>query len=207
MARRNGNGRRRRLWPLLLAGAILLIVLIVLFVAAKSLLSSHDIDPSKLAKIERGDIARSVVATGKIQPLTKVEVKSKASGIVKQILVDYGDNVKQGQIIVELDKEELSARVREAKASLMAAEASFESAQAWLERNEVEAKGPDIPYLQSAAERARKLRSEGVISDSGLDDAEKDYQLGLNRQAAAQRAVAVSRGDLSRAKAQVAQSQ
>jgi len=53
------------------------------------------IDPSKLAKVEKGDLAKSVVATGKVTPITKVEVKSKASGIVKKLLVDYGDNVKR----------------------------------------------------------------------------------------------------------------
>ena len=70
---------------------------------------NHPIDSSKLAAVERGDIARSVVATGKIQPLTKVEVKSKASGIVKEVFVNYGDLIKQGQVLVELDKEELQA--------------------------------------------------------------------------------------------------
>ena len=72
------------------------------------------LDPSKIAKVEKGDIARSVVATGKIQPLTKVEVKSKASGIVKKLYVHYGDHVKNGQVLAELDRELLEASVREA---------------------------------------------------------------------------------------------
>ncbi|MDW8356247.1 MAG: hypothetical protein RMK57_17235, partial [Bryobacterales bacterium] len=41
--------------------------------------------------MERGDIARLVVAIGKIQPRAQVEIKSKASGIVQKILVDDGD--------------------------------------------------------------------------------------------------------------------
>lgn len=73
--------------------------------------SNTAIDPNRLSAVERGDIARSVVATGKIELPAKVEVKSKASGLVKQIFVDYGDTVKQGQVLVELDKEELQARV------------------------------------------------------------------------------------------------
>ncbi|MBZ5627482.1 MAG: HlyD family secretion protein, partial [Acidobacteriia bacterium] len=43
-------------------------------------------------------------ATGKVTPITKVEVKSKASGIVKKLLVDYGDRVKKGQLLAQLDK-------------------------------------------------------------------------------------------------------
>ena len=76
------------------------------------------IDPSKLAKVEKGDLAKSVVATGKIEPITEVEIKSKASGIVKKLYVDYGDKVKKGQLLAELDKEEIQARVDQARAQL-----------------------------------------------------------------------------------------
>ena len=96
-----------------------------------------------MATVEHGAIARSVVATGKVQPRTKVEVKSKASGIVKKILADYGQDVKEGDVLVELDKEELQARVRELRATLQAAEAAVESSQASLERNKVDAEGPE----------------------------------------------------------------
>src|SRR5207245_7264513 len=103
--------------------------------------------------VERGDIARSVVATGKVQPLAKVEVKSKASGIVKQIFVDYGDRVKGGQVLVELDKEALRASVREARATLQATQAAQEAAEATYERNVVEAEGPDMPFLKASIDR------------------------------------------------------
>src|SRR5579859_7650837 len=73
------------------------------------------ISPEKIVKAECGDIARSVVARGKIEPLSKVEVKSKANGIIKALLVDVGDTVNEGQVLAELDKEDLQAQVREAK--------------------------------------------------------------------------------------------
>src|SRR5262245_44947848 len=154
-----GNGRpvrkgRRRL----ILGAAVAIVVLAAF-GVTSLRSNAAIDPSKLAAAERGTIARAVVATGKVQPQVKVEVKSKASGIVKHVLADYGDSVKTGQVLVELDKEELQARVREAGAAVL-------GAQAALERTEVEAQGPDIPFLRSGMERARKLFGEGLIADS-----------------------------------------
>ncbi len=166
---------------------------------------SKDIDPSKLAAIEKGSIARSVVATGKIEPRSTVEVKSKASGIVKKLYVDYGDTVQQGQLLAELDKEELQARLRESKANVQAAEAAEEAALASLERNKVEAEGPDLPFLKLGLERARKLHSEGLIAQNLVEDAEKLYQMALNKQMGAQRALAVSRADITRARAQVAQ--
>ena len=114
------------------------------------------IDPSKLATVERGDLARVVVATGKIQPLSKAEIKSKASGIVKKIYVDYGDRVKSGQMLAELDKVQLEAAQRAAKANLQAAEAARNSAMATLERNKVDAEGPDVPFLKLNMERAEQ---------------------------------------------------
>ena len=91
MGNNHNNHRGRRRWIIL--GAVVVVVFGGILGAVTLLRSNHPIDPSKLAVIERGDIARSVVATGKIQPLAKVEVKSKASGIVKQIFVNYADRV------------------------------------------------------------------------------------------------------------------
>lgn len=200
----NKNHKRRR-WVIL--GIVVGVVGAAVFGVGAALRSNHPIDPAKIAAVERGDIARSVVATGKIEPLAKVEVKSKASGIVKQILVDYGDGVKQGQVLVELDKEQLRAAVREARASLEAAQAAEQSAQATYERNVVDAQGPDLPFLKSTLERNRKLAADGIVSASVLDDADKTYQLALNKQLSAQRNVAVSRAEVARAQAQVGQAQ
>jgi HlyD family secretion protein len=198
----NKNGKRRgRIW----LGVVALLLVAGALGLTAALRPSHSIDSSKLASVERGDIAKSVVATGTIEPLTKVEIKSKASGIVKKLLVDYGDRVKTGQVLVELDKEQLEDRVREEEANLAAARASVESAEATYQRNRVDAEGPDVPFLKAAADRDRKLAVDGLVSASAVDDAERAYQLALNKQMSAQRSVAVSKADVARAKAQVAQ--
>ena len=207
----NGNGltngkstkkRRRRL-------IILAIVLFILigggYGVYAALRPTHEIDPSKLAAVERGDLARVVVATGKIQPLSKVEVKSKASGIVKKLYMDYGDTVKQGQILAELDKVQLEASVRASQANYQAAQAARDSAIATLERNKVDAEGPDVPFLKLNMERAEQMFKDGVMSKSLVEDAEKNYQLALNKQVSAQRNLAVSRAEIAKAEAQVAQ--
>jgi len=186
---RNGRKSRRRL---IFGSALAVVILAAL--GLSTLRSNAAIDSSKLATVERGSIARSVVATGKIQPQVKVEVKSKASGIVKQILADYGDPVKKGEVLVELDKEELQARVREARATLLGAEAA-------LERTQVEAEAPDLPFLKASMERARKLFGDGLISDSVREEAEKNYEMALNKQSAARRNVSVNKAEVARAQA------
>ena len=61
------------------------LVVIVVGFALVRLAKGDPIDANRLAKVTRGDVAKSVVATGDIQPITKVEVKSKASGIVEKL--------------------------------------------------------------------------------------------------------------------------
>src|SRR5580765_3510021 len=97
--------RRSRLF-LLLIGVILLLGSLFL---AGVFRSAKPIPPEKIVTVERGDVARSVVARGKIEPLSRVGIKSKANGIIKALLVDEGDAVTKGQILAELDKEDLEA--------------------------------------------------------------------------------------------------
>lgn len=194
---------RRWLWV-----TLVLTVLIGGGVAMSSAYRTNpSIDPAKLSKIEVGNIARSVVATGKIEPLTKVEVKSKASGIVKRLFVDYGEYVKRGQVLADLDKEELEARVREQRAALMAAEAAMQSAEATLQRNLVEAENPEADFLKRNVDRNQELFDQKLVARNTLEEAERLYQMTLNRQAMAHRNVSVSRAEVAKAKAMVAQFQ
>ena len=194
----NGNGRKKRRRRIALSVVGLLLLAALGLVAAKR--GGKEIDPSRLAAVEKGDLARSVVATGKIQPLAKVEIKSKASGIVKRLFVDYGDHVKEGQVLAELDREQLEAAVRESKANLLSAQAAWE-------RNKIEAEGPDLPFLKTALERARKLYADGLIAPSLLEDADKAYQLGLNKQTAAKSQAAVAKAEVEKARASLEQAE
>src|SRR6202035_950960 len=180
----NGNGnikkKRRRLiiWGSI-GLAIVLLIAVGVFAATRG---GTKIDPSKLAKVEKGDLAKSVVATGKVTPIIKVEVKSKASGIVKKLLVAYGDRVKRAQLLAQSDKVEIEAQVDQSRASLEAAQANLSSTHADLERAKVDAEGPDVPLLKRAYDRAVGMAKDGVVSASALDDAQKNYELALNKQ-------------------------
>src|SRR5450432_4595948 len=124
------------------------------------------IDAEKLAKTERMDLARSVVATGKIQPVTQVEIKSKASGIIQKLPVNVGDVVHKGQVLCELDQNDLLPALRQQQAALHVAEANLKSAQADYERYKVDAQGPDVPFLKGDMERAGKMFKDGLIAQN-----------------------------------------
>jgi HlyD family secretion protein len=203
----NGNGntkkKRRRLiiWGSV-AAVIVLAIAGGVFAATRG---GTKIDPSKLAKVEKGDLAKSVVATGKVTPIIKVEVKSKASGIVKKLLVDYGDHVKKGQLLAQLDKIEIEAQVAQSKAALEAAEANQKSSQADFERAKVDAEGPDVPLLKHAYDRNVNMAKDGVVSTSSLEDAQRNYEMALNKQNVAKAQVTVLKAKIAQSQAQVAE--
>lgn len=201
----NGNGRKKRNRRMMygIIGVVVVLTAVIGLIAATR--GGTKIDPSKLAKVERGDLAKSVVATGKVEPITKVEIKSKASGIVKKLYVDAGDRVKKGQLLAELDKEEIEARVTQAKAQVEASEASLKGTEADLERAKVDAEGPDVPMLKRAYDRAQGMAKEGVVSASALDDAQKNYELALNKQNVAKAQLQVLKAKIGQAQAQVMQ--
>jgi len=201
----NGKKKRRKLmiWGGVGLGIVLLIAIGV-FAATRG---GTKIDPSKLAKVEKGDLAKSVVATGKVTPITKVEVKSKASGIVKKLLVDYGDRVKKGQLLAQLDKIEIEAQVEQSKAALEAAQANLKSSQADFERAKVDAEGPDVPLLKRAYDRAENMAKDGVVSTSALEDSQKNYEMALNKQNVSKAQVTVLKAKIAQSQANVAQDQ
>jgi HlyD family secretion protein len=167
--------------------------------------ASANVDSSKIATVERDTMVRSVVATGKVEPITKVEIKSKANGIIKALHVDIDSAVNAGDVLVELDKDQLAAALRGAEANLLAARASLEAAEAQLKKNHVEAEGPDAEFARRAYERAQTLFAQNLIAQSALDDAHSALDVAENRRRAAQSQLAVSEAKVAEARAQVAQ--
>ncbi len=188
---------------------ILLIVALSAVGAYVSLMSrpATDIDPSRLAVVERGDLAKSVVAIGKIEPVAKVDIKSKANGIIKEIKVQVGDLVQPGQVLVELDKENLEARLHEARAALLGAQANVKAAQAELDKNKIEAEGVDVAFARRNRERAEQLAKDGLIPQQNLDDSRLAVEIAQNRQRAAESQLSVTQARVSQAEAAVAQAE
>jgi HlyD family secretion protein len=167
--------------------------------------ASNTIDPSKLATVERGVMLRSVVATGKVEPITKVEIKSKANGIIERLHVDVDQIVQPGEVLAELDKENLTARAREARANLQAAQAAHEAAIAQLKKNEIEAEFPDVEFARRNFNRAQQLFDQKLVAQNQLDDAESAVELSQNRQRAARSQLFIGRAKVAEAEANVAQ--
>jgi HlyD family secretion protein len=161
-------------------------VLVVGFVAFSNVFRSEAAVPEeRLTEIKRGNLALSVVATGSIEPVTTVQLKSKSSGLVQNIYVEEGDRVEEGQILIELDKELLRAQLREAEANRLAVVARQQEAEAdhlsainmkqklGLDVNNLEDK---VAFHKKQVERYENLSREKLIPHSELEIRERELQ-------------------------------
>ncbi len=83
----------------------------------------------KTHTLGKGDVTQTVSANGTLNPVTLVSVGTQVSGTVKKLHVDFNDQVKAGQILVELDDAIYSAQVRQSDASVASAQASLQLAR------------------------------------------------------------------------------
>ncbi len=203
MATQRKNKRRIWLWT----GLTVLVIAAALGIAVAARGNTTKFEPSQLGKAELADIARSVVATGKVQPITKVEVKSKASGIVTRLDVDINDHVKQGQVLAQLDQQEILDQVAAQKAQLAAAESNARAAAAAIQYDKVNAEAPDLPMYKHTYERNLQMSKEGVVSQQSLDDAQQKYLAAVNTRDKAVSQISVDSSKLRQAEAQVAQNE
>ncbi len=196
---------RKKLW------ITLTIVLCLLLAggafAFNKLSAPAPLDPSQLGTAETGDIARSVVATGKVQPITEVEVKSKASGIVTGLDTDINQTVHKGQPLAHLDQQEILDQVAAQKAQLAAAESSARSAAAAVQYDRVAAEAPDLPMLQHTYDRALAMQKDGIVSQQALDDAHQKLLAAENIRDKSKAQIAVDIAKQHQSEAQVQQAQ
>lgn len=202
----NGNGKNKKKKRLVYGGISLVALVVLVLGLMAATRGGVKIDKSKIADVTKGDLAKSVVATGKIEPITKIEVKSKASGIVTKLFVDANDKVKEGQVLAQLDRDEIEAQVRSQEAQLQSSEANLAAAKADLQRAQIDAEGVDIPTLKRAYDRALQMEKDGVVSAAAKDDAQRAYEMAVNKQQVAKSVVAVDKAKVKQGEADVARS-
>lgn len=154
------SGRAKRSWrrwflfalvPLLLAGGFFSYQS---WVAASAVTKVYASEPAAKA-----DLVVMVSASGTLQPLTKVDVSSEQSGVVREVLFEENDQVKKGDVLATLDTTTLSAQVERAHASVTAAKARLADARTTLKEAE------------QTLTRTTSLAARGTLSQQDLDSA------------------------------------
>ncbi|MBD0851152.1 efflux RND transporter periplasmic adaptor subunit [Maribacter arenosus] len=135
------------------------LIVAILVIAGYSFLKGGEaiIVEAKTVPAKKADVTTMVTATGTIEPINQVDVGTQVSGVVEKIYVDYNSEVREGQLIAELDKTNL-------RAALTQAQASYDNAIS--QRN----------YMQTIFDRQKTLFENQVISKSDYDDAVYNYE-------------------------------
>lgn len=140
---------------------ILSVIFIIVLVFGYTFLKKDNkkitIKDFEMVKVERGDVAYDITATGNIQPINTVEVGTQVSGKIETVLADYNDEVKKGQILALLDMSTLVENKNEAEATLELAQAK-------------EAKA------KISFDRVKKLYADKLTSKSSYEDEEIQYK-------------------------------
>jgi HlyD family secretion protein len=140
------------------------------------------------AVVQREDMRKVVPADGVIEPSVLVEVKSKASGVVEELMIEPGDTVKEGDVLVELDKEQLLARQRQAEASLSQARSSLKRAEKNTTRQAMASAESSVRQAQIARDEAQEhydriseLYSKGFATEDEMVTAESSLSAAEER--------------------------
>ena len=120
-------------------------------------------NPYVTAAVQKGDLTQVVTATGTLQAVVTVQVGSQVSGTIAKLSADFNSNVKQGQIVAQLDQDKFRAAVEQAKANVI-------SSQANVGKGKVA-----VDDAKRTLERNRELRKRDLIAQSDLDAAETAY--------------------------------
>ncbi len=176
------HARGSRRWRWLLTAVV---VLVVLFLAWQWLQPANDGLPGyETRPVETGDITVTVTATGTLEPVNQVDVGSELSGTVDQVLVDFNDRVRAGQMLARLNTDKLDADVVEARAALASKRAKLKEAQATVQETRL------------AFERCEKLAQRQLCSGEELDTARAKAVRARAVAASAEAEVAVAKATL-----------
>ena len=127
-------------------------------------------------KVARGDITQSVTATGDLQPVVTVDIGAQVSGQIKEVLVDFNSQVKQGDVLARIDESTPTQKLRQAEADLESAEASnmliqinSKRTKDLFEKNLVSQQELDAINAQLAQSNATLSTRRAAVADAKLN--------------------------------------
>ena len=157
-------------WKKIAIGAGIAVVLAII-VGFTVYQSGKNLVTVQTGKVQRQDLATVVSASGEIKPKTYVNIGANAFGKITHLYVREGDQVKKGQLLVQLENVQSSADVNANDAALeaaqtdaIAADASLKTAQADLQRAQADYDRNKLDW-----ERAQSLFKDGLIAKSDFD--------------------------------------
>ena len=133
--------------------------------------------------VHRNELSVTVSADGTLKPMRTVTLGSELSGIVREVTVDVNDEVKTGDVLIELDRKNLSAQVEQARASVKSAEAKLVQAKATVHESRLKLKRmqelnrlskgvmPTRTELETQEAKVAKDRADVVVAQTQITSA------------------------------------
>jgi HlyD family secretion protein len=176
--------RRRTAWIRRALIALVVVGGAVAFFWQRSLVGKETGPRYVTVQVKRGSLRETVTATGKFKGLGSVDVGAQISGRIAQVLVDFNDQVKEGQTLAEIDPAQLKSRVEQSRAQVSAADASVRLAKATAAQS------------KASLARAKEMADKGLISSKELEAAQADAERSEASVASSQSQATLSRASL-----------
>jgi HlyD family secretion protein len=174
MAIKNSNGTPER--GRLIGGiviAVLVLVLVPLWMLRRGPVQV------RAEKVVRQEIASIISTNGKIEPVANFEAHAAAPATVRRVLVQQGDRVRQGQLLLQLDDAEARSQAAKARAQLTAAEADLHSVQSGGTQEELLTTKSELIKAQAERDEAqrhlqatKRLQQNGAASPAEVQEAQ-----------------------------------
>ncbi len=185
MAKQKQKSNKLIYW--LIGGLLFLIVFLVVGKSAGWIGKPKEIEV-ELAKVKRADIVEKVSASGTVQPVTEVKIAPEVSGEIIELLVEEGDSVKRGQLLVKIRPDTWESQLQRAQASLNQQRANLAQAEANLNATKAQ-------YIRAEQEfnRQETLYKQQVISEADWQLAKQNFAIAKADVTAAEKGVQAAR--------------
>ena len=138
----------------------------------------------ELAKADRVTIVEKVSASGTVQPVTEVKIAPEVSGEIIDLVIEEGDSVTKGQMLVKIRPDTWQSQLDRAEAGLSQQRAMLEQSEASLQRAKATFVRAEMDY-----QRQEKLWKEKVISEADWQLAQQNYKVAKSDLASAEQSV------------------
>jgi HlyD family secretion protein len=140
--------------------------------------------PVEVITVERRDVISYVAATGTICPKLESKVGPRISGRIEKVYADEGDEVKEGEVLIKLEQEELKIAKNQAEAALKVAQASLNKVLAGTREEEIQQAEAGLAQAKANLEdaevnflRLKKLFETHTVAKKTFDNAETLYKV------------------------------
>lgn len=198
------RGKKRYLIPTII---FLVVVLSGAYYLYPTLVPKSGHQKFRTVKVDRGEISSVVTATGTINPVITVLLGSQVSGTIKALYADFNSQVKEGQVIAQIDPAIFEAQVEQGRANVLNAQANLLNAQANLKNAQANLNKADITIVDTkrTLERNRELIERKVIAQANLDTAQTGYDTAVAQKEVAKAQFESAIAQVESTKAQVEQ--